>query len=114
MADEPIDAFTLLAEAASADVPIVSKRAPGQAVGGACRHRQSHFDRLARRVWCRDCGVDLDPIAVIADLAGEWDRLLDARRETARLHKEIADLEAQRKRLRDAVRRAEKGAVPRG
>lgn len=114
MGDDPIDAFDLLAQAASADVPIVFQRAPGQPIGGACRHRQSHFDRSARRVWCRDCKVELDPISVIADLASEWDRLLDARRETARLRQEIGELEKKRKSLRDAIGRAEKKAVPRG
>ncbi len=39
-----------------------------------CTHNRSEIDIKARRLTCRDCGVALDPIDVIAQWAQRWDR----------------------------------------
>lgn len=54
-----------------------------------CRHHRTTIDQYARKVKCRDCGVDLDPIDVLNILAHEDARPRRSREEsdaaTARL-----------------------------
>lgn len=77
--------------------------------GTACHHERSRVDKQARRVFCRDCGVDLDPIDVLAKcarLTDQWTWLHANKRELVR---DIEDLKRQRDNLRASVRRAAKG-----
>lgn len=70
-----------------------------------CWHRESIVDAEARRVQCGTCHVDLDPIAVLAEIArqGEW--VLALRKEKRKLEGEIDALKADAKRLRDQRKR---------
>jgi hypothetical protein len=73
---------------------------------GTCFHYRSRVDKQARRVICADCGVDLDPITVlsqVARLTDEWKWLHDSKRELTR---EIESLKRERNNLRASVRRA--------
>lgn len=44
--------------------------------GDACHHERSEVNEAARTVICRDCGVALDPIVVLARLAHNRERLV--------------------------------------
>lgn len=38
----------------------------------ACKHRRTEIDERLRLVTCRDCGVTLDPVEVLLDIAKAW------------------------------------------
>jgi hypothetical protein len=77
-------------------------------IAGSCplpRHR-AVVDSRARRVRCKSCGVDLDPIEVITDLARHHEWYARLITDGNRLAKEVAELEQQHAKLKAATRRA--------
>lgn len=45
-----------------------------------CSHRRTKLDREARRVYCRDCGREVDAFEVLVGLARDPERLIGARK----------------------------------
>jgi hypothetical protein len=83
--------------------------------GRYCSHRFATIDEDARRVYCRNCDVEIDPVTFLISLAHGIDRYRIAKqrakqdaeraeRELRRLKREIVNA---RSRLRTAERRAE-------
>lgn len=75
-----------------------------------CLHPTAQIDGGARRVVCKGCGVDLDPIKVLEKVAGEYRWMLHIRTETRhleatveRLKAEVAKLRATRNRIKAVV-----------
>ena len=62
----------------------------------------------ARRVRCVACGVDLDPIAVLLDLAKHHDWYARLIADGNRIAKEVGVLEGQREKVRAELYRARK------
>lgn len=71
--------------------------------GLPCRHRQADVSERKRTVICRDCGVALDPIAFLSQIAQEYGVQVSARegarREAERARQELQDLKREVKRL---------------
>lgn len=72
-----------------------------------CPHRRSLVDREDRRVTCRDCGVDLDPIEVISQIARVGDQYERAIKAVAESHARLAELERRERNAKARVRRLE-------
>lgn len=87
-------------EAAFEDLPVRTKHAPR-----TCWHRErgAYVDEAARKVSCRGCGVDLDPIEVLSWIARDRESLV--RRDQA-LRRERDYLEREVERLKRAERNA--------
>lgn len=68
-----------------------------------CEHQASFVDEQARRVTCRACGVELDPVHVLAKLAGSREYLV---RQGRSLRHEAASLQATVDRLKRDERNA--------
>lgn len=79
---------------------------PLQVIRGSdeCRHAERHVDAEARRVHCASCKVELDPIAVLVDLASDGNMLAFVRRQLVRVRSDVESLEGRRKRLRAQIR----------
>jgi len=71
-----------------------------------CQHGRSLVDVVRRIVECETCGVDLDPIDILGEIANAGDWVLAMRKERAALEKTIVELEAEVKRLKAQKRRA--------
>lgn len=77
-----------------------------------CSHRKVRLDDEKHRVFCRDCGREVDPYDVLLHLAHDWSIWVSARKEAERRAKVASDnlrellrLEANakaRKKRRDA------------
>lgn len=76
----------------------------------SCPHRYSTVDDAARTLKCRKCGVDLDPFTVLAQLASEGERLVQAaqrwRREADELVERVADLRREEANCKSRIRTA--------
>lgn len=75
-----------------------------------CRHIEKNVCRQARTLTCRACGVALDPIVVLDDIAKDSSWVLSMRLEKQKLGEEIATLKAEAAKLRAAKRKRAKGA----
>lgn len=68
------------------------------------------LDDTARRVYCSDCGDEVDPFSALQMLAADFDRWRSARdtakREAQRVAEELASLKRQRSNLKAQIRRA--------
>jgi len=73
-----------------------------------CQHAQSEVDDVARRVTCKACGAELDPITVLMKLARRGDALHWTREEEKRIKERILELQAEEKRIKDRIRNAKK------
>lgn len=77
-----------------------------------CRHPQVDVWQRAPRVECRDCGERLDPHQVLLAFALEERKFQhigdQAERKRAALKAEIAELEAEEKRIKSRIRNARK------
>lgn len=85
-----------------ADVPPVVR---GYFEGGRCFHRAFEVDHFARKVRCRACKVDLDPIDCLHQLTTyDWEYIAAEskrfREEHAALKAEVAKMRAARNALR--------------
>lgn len=70
-----------------------------------CEHRHTIIDEQARKLTCQDCGVELDPIWKLAQLA-HYGMNLDSRIEEIRKHRE------QQSEARKEVQQRKKDKVP--
>lgn len=57
----------------------------------SCLHRKVRLDTEARRVFCRDCGREVDPFTVIQSWASDWTRITNWRAEAERRRARAAD-----------------------
>lgn len=77
-----------------------------------CRHRHSVIDQRARTVECDDCGANLDPLAVLWDLAHHYARYHYALEQTTRKVKEaegrLGDLLRQERNTKGRLARAKR------
>jgi len=75
-----------------------------------CRHRRTELDVDARRVYCRDCGLERPPFDVLRDLAGEHERYVEQRKRAQREARlalgRLRELERQERNAKGRVRRA--------
>ena len=92
---EAIDAAKAGRQPPRGDAPVVV----GSTGGLLCFHGACVVDGHARRVQCRKCGVDLDPIEQLVLVARRSD-LRGFYEERARLEKEIAALKEAAPKLR--------------
>jgi hypothetical protein len=90
-----------LAKAAPSSFPLV--QAPWSMT--TCRHVERNVDVRARTVTCRACGVALDPIVVLDDIAKDASWVLHMRLEKRKLTEECAALKIEASRLRAAAKR---------
>jgi hypothetical protein len=74
-------------------IEVLRERRAGQAKP-ACEHMRIHLDRMAAEVECRDCGVRVNPIEWIAEVAKRWEHVT---RTTKTLRNERARLELRRR-----------------
>lgn len=74
-----------------------------------CRHQHGDIDEAAHRLYCRDCGDEVDPLDFLLDLANRWDWVRRERKADgakARLAaRELAEVE---RRLKNAKARLRK------
>jgi FtsZ-binding cell division protein ZapB len=77
-----------------------------------CDHRRSWVDVRARRLFCRDCEVELDPIDVLGRLASRREHevrtVLTLRYEIDRLTETKAKLEREERNAKSRIRNARK------
>ena len=71
-----------------------------------CGHYHASVDRSARKVWCRDCGIDLDPIDTLVQVARKGDMYLRMRDETRALTAKLEELQRQVKNAKAQRKRA--------
>lgn len=79
-----------------------------------CLHSQSVVVGSERRVYCRDCDVELDPIAVLMRLAHDGNRWERMHEDMAHLRKSLVDLGRREKNAKARVRKWEKRAQEAG
>lgn len=76
----------------------------------ACDHRYSEVDTSARTLKCRKCGVDLDPITVIGQLANEAERIVQEaqrwRREADEMRERVDVLRREEANCKSRIRTA--------
>jgi hypothetical protein len=72
----------------------------------SCPHRRTYVSREARTLKCRDCGVDVDPIETLAELASGHEHLMRSRRYLR------GEIDRQREQL-DRLKRDERNAKSR-
>jgi hypothetical protein len=73
---------------------------------GFCAHRHSELDGASRRVYCRDCGVEVDPFTVLEKLANDYESFRVARdRMKADAKRASQELEGVKRELRNAKAR---------
>jgi hypothetical protein len=70
-----------------------------------CRHAERHVDADARRIYCAGCKIELDPIAVLVELAGDGTMLAFVRNQLKRVQADVEAFSARRTRLRGQLRR---------
>jgi len=73
-----------------------------------CTHSHSIVDGHARKVRCKACGVDLDPIEVLAKLARRADAFLWTVKEERRIKERITELKKEEARIKARVKTARK------
>lgn len=95
---------TANAREAERDEAPLRLRRPGKEK--TCEHRNSWVDVQARRLHCRDCGVELDPYTVLAQIADRRESLI---RRAQHYRGEISRLQERV----DALTKAEKNAKAR-
>lgn len=75
-----------------------------------CRHVRSTVSKAERTVHCRDCGVALDALDVLAGLAHEYERwasrLLQLRSDVKALEETMIELARQERNAKARVRAA--------
>lgn len=75
-----------------------------------CRHNRSTVSKEERTVHCRDCGVPLDALDVLASLAWEYERwaqqLVQLRVDVKSLSETLVDLQRQERNAKARVRAA--------
>lgn len=103
MSDDNLVQLTIV-EGGGDDDPVTRRRK------GYCGHRRSELDEDSRRVYCRECGEELDPFTVLQKLAGEperWHGYVErAKAEAKRAEAELADLKRQLRNAKARARRA--------
>jgi hypothetical protein len=77
-----------------------------------CDHKHAKLDEPNRRVYCADCEVELDPIAVLDMIAAEADRYISSiqlyHRRMRELQGTVADLERAERNAKSRIRNARK------
>lgn len=100
--------LTLVLGEAGDDAPVRSR--PRKA--GYCGHRRVELDGTARRVYCRDCGDEVDAWETLSMLAAEperWERHREtARADAKRAQAELDDLKRRVRNAKAQLRRAER------
>jgi len=71
-----------------------------------CRHIRVVVSAEERRVYCRACGADLDPIAVLLEIAHRERQLYHSRRDVAKARKQLAMLKDDEKKTKARLKRA--------
>lgn len=66
---------------------------------GYCSHQRVELDSKARRVYCRDCEVEVPAFDYLRTLSSEFERYIGARKSA------VALTESAKERLRDLERR---------
>jgi hypothetical protein len=56
-----------------------------------CGHRRTRLESSSRRVFCRDCGREVDPYDVLAGIAHEVERWIGYRKEAERRAREAQE-----------------------
>jgi hypothetical protein len=106
MADEVVDLFKG-AEKSDHAAPVRDKETERQRY---CGHRRVELDKQARRVYCRECGVEVPAFDFLESLSNEWHRMVDARKEARRLadlsKDRLADLERREANCKSRLRTA--------
>lgn len=52
--------------------------------GTWCAHHRTRLDNTAHRVYCRDCGREMDPFAVLQHIAGDIEHWITYRKAAER------------------------------
>lgn len=77
-----------------------------------CGHRHSELDGASRRVYCRDCGVEVDPFTVLEQLANDYERWRVARdrmkHDAERASQELAEVKRELRNAKQRLRRAQR------
>lgn len=80
--------------------------ARSERLGEFCRHETAAIDRHGRIVRCRACGVDLDPLEVLANLVSRHAHYQSVRRDLRRAGEKLANLRKLEKQTKARVRAA--------
>lgn len=76
----------------------------------SCAHTRSWVDEAARKLKCRDCEVDLDPIDVLATLACRREQLVHhgmrLRSEVEHLSERVEELKREERNAKSRIRNA--------
>lgn len=76
-----------------------------------CRHSTAQVDEGARVVTCAKCGVALDPIHVLGEIANRERSLYYSRVAIAQAEKRLAELKAEERKAKARVTRARNRAA---
>ena len=71
-----------------------------------CRHIHVVVSEDDRRMYCRECDAELDPIAVLLDIAHKEHRLYYSRRDVETVRKQLAMLKKDEKKTKARLKRA--------
>jgi hypothetical protein len=78
-----------------------------------CRHERTWLDEPGRRIRCRECDTDLDPIAVLARIAKSRERLVShaarLRRTVEYLERRVEELTREERNAKARARRRRAG-----
>jgi hypothetical protein len=81
-----------------------------------CRHRLTRLDTQARRVYCRECDVEVPAFDVLEYLSRDTEHYLrvwrQARNEAKHAEERLAGLDRREKNTKARIRRAQKQAGP--
>lgn len=80
----------------------------------ACLHNQTVVCESTRRVYCRKCDVELDPIETLLRLCRPGNRWESMHRELKELHQELVELKGIEKNVKARVRSWRKKALAAG
>lgn len=80
----------------------------GRLIDRYCSHSHSIVDNNARIVKCRACGAELDPIAVLWQLAHKADSFRWMAEEKRRLEARVAELKKEEVNIKARIRNARK------
>jgi hypothetical protein len=74
-----------------------------------CGHNRTRLDGEARRVWCRDCGEEVDAFTVLSGIAADTTRLITnrdhLRAQIASLEERVEEKKRELRSLTGKVRR---------
>jgi len=73
-----------------------------------CHHLQVVVSAEDRRCYCGECDVELDPIAVLLELAHKERNLYYSRKEVRRYEGQVQELKREERRVKARLRRAQK------